>query len=405
MNKRSLNNDGVPHGNEDKRQKPDELTASTAAAVNPPQQVLPAFHLMLHRHCIESIFKFLSLSELHQVLQVRKEWHLAVCSMGRIKGSFNRKNKCAPHSTSPLLRHVTEVEVHLTEYIPLLQLLPNLTTLNLSLSSHLYHDSNVRDAFRFPPLLTALTLRGVSVIGKHINSLLGLASLLTELKVFRLLPTHWTIASIDFKLLYPARKLTHFIMEFPPETTATDQQVEDLRGLPHQEILPCNHIDQQLALRLLKPPHQLKYKSLGDDRLSIDAGEYSPQWHEAIRNLPTLTKFKVEFDRSAAVVRSVANPLLCLQLLIELEHLELWDMHGHSSAETDGLNATELSNTLRQMHKLKCLQLHGCKLTSQHMAELLPQLPNLTDLKLFRCRNVNIDSLTRFNSIDIIIQQ
>ncbi len=78
--------------------------ASTAAQSSPPP-----VHLPLHRHALESIFAFLSFTELRSAVLVSNRWLAAVSSMRGLEKGKHLTSIAAGIPTSTLARHVNQL--------------------------------------------------------------------------------------------------------------------------------------------------------------------------------------------------------------------------------------------------------------------------------------------------------
>jgi hypothetical protein len=241
------------------------------------------------------------------------------------------------------------------------------------------------DFFSFPHRLRELELFDDEV-GAHTNSLLTAVAQLPELVKFSLSLKrrhypHRTFNLVNFALLCSAPKLTEFYVNFPEigsdqgvSMNATDQQVADLRALPLQLILPCDpDTNSNLTARLLQPPHTLRYECIARNvNLGLDS---NVTLRNLLRHLPSLTELN-------ALVSGPDDQLDFLAPLVNLTELDLGD------TAPAGLPAALLLPSLLGMTRLTKLALRRCSFTSDHLAQLLPQLPSLKQLTLENCRNI-----------------
>jgi len=372
-----------------------------APAPPPPPAVSRLYANVLH-----CIFAFLPLSQLCVVVRLSKSW----CSAVRSVGPASVGGACIAHSTTSLARfflalrlhqrtlpsppagvalHVTQCKGVLTlaeHELHWLRLLPNLRILQARLPSPPWPIPPPPAAadFFLPLRLRELELYDDDPDAERTNPLLtAVAAQLPELRKFRLLLRRVDhcepFSRINFALLYSAPKLTDFWVNFPEErTTATDQQVADLRALPLQLILPCDP-DQNptLTARLLQPPHTLRYECIARD---AEVGLERPSGAELcshLRYLPSLTVL------NACLVKAADKQLDFLTPLVNLTELNLQDTASR------GLSAAALLlPSLLGMTRLTSLTLRCSSLSSNHLAQLLPHLPLLKQLTLDDCEQL-----------------
>lgn len=371
--------------------------AEDNAAAAPPLPLLLPPVSKLYAHALHCIFAFLPLSDrqragptgLAAVVQVSKSWCAAIGSVGPASVGCASVQSLTPliesllsqPSTSGLALHVTN---HTTRILldgwltPFIRRLPNLRILRASIPMP------APAVFAFPLRLTELDLHD-DAVGERTNTLLTAVAQLSQLVKFRLrlARTNRSEAAIfsvvNFTLLYDAPKLTDFWLNFPelgyPQGMhATNQQIEDLRALPLQLILPCDpDANSNLTARLLQPPHTLRYECIARNvNLGLDS---NVNLCNQLRHLPSLTELN-------ALLNGTADQLDFLAPLVNLTQLDLCD------TAPAGLPTALLLPSLLGMTRLTKLALRRCSFTSDHLAQLLLQLPLLKQLTLENCRNI-----------------
>ena len=333
----------------------------------------------LYAHALHCIFAFLSLAELAAVVQVSKKWCAAVGSVGPAQIGQN----CHDQDRSPLPRHHSALTRHIYSLI-----LVNLSTMEHSVpqlpnlrSLQAWIPADGPTVFRFPPRLQTLILSlDKPLSAAETNAILTAVALLQDLKEFELRPysIDGIAPDVNFALLHPAPKLTHFLIQCPMRCHVawdgicywTDQQVADLRALPHLTILPCvsRHCHRDVIIRLLQRPGQPAWTSIGSTAgvLLVDT-----VLCDLLRTLTSVTELRVIYDAEGEQHQSFLTPL------VNLTDLQLSDYSRHS------IPGPALLQSLLGLQQLTRLVLDS-QLDSNDMAQLLPHLPRLTELSLLR---------------------
>jgi len=237
---------------------------------------------LLHRHALESVFAFCSLSELAAIIAVAREWQAAVLRMAplglRLNGCSSKQMALLCHS--PLRRHVAFLDclgscdifvsperIHLMSHR-----LPQLRELTVTVRPPM--PSGV--ALQFPPglRLLRLVLQSEKDDGNDVgfaelfNAALDAAASLEQLQDLQLHIrglSHGREFPGSLAALTRARSLRHlkFALGGFQVPRFGDAHVADLRALVQLHTLAFNRVNTPLLRRLLAPPHALRWQELG----------------------------------------------------------------------------------------------------------------------------------------------
>ena len=345
--------------------------------------------MQLYSHALESIFSFLPLSGLANVLAVSRTWAASVEKMRSIgatlsvlssPGNWSLENMCE----SRLARHVGEINSSGQRYKPYLTQqdlslvglrMTKLHTLDVMLCAPFIYPA------LFPPSLTHLALEfsetlsasSANVVMEAIANIPGLISL----ELINRYPT-----CEKFVILAPLRRSTCLqalrLMSF----NVTDAEtIDDIRAIPDLKRLN-HHINQKTLRLLLRAPHQLQLRSL-------DVGSLDAEDARMLASLPLLSKLCV----------LEANDLDFLGLLPNLEVLHLFlpgplvlpagvfigskivELHVSHSSRT----SSDLQSFLSRLPSLETLSL--TELYELDSLGFLTACPRITTLELNTCRN------------------
>ena len=348
------------------------------AAADPGQSDSAAHALLapasiLHRHALESIFAFLELSELAAALRVSRDWLAAVGLMRRLQLEVRRPAAAAlvEMTRSLMGRHVSSlwaVRLDTDALAVLADRMAHLRCLHYVLQLPLSGRPLI-----FPANLRRLQIHmagpaGAADISAALGAI-GRLSLLEELTVWPLGHT----AQLSFAPLAGLPRLRSLSV-WPPKDARefSDAQVDELRALPRLQQLNV-HPTLPLLRRLLRQPHNLQWQNISlPDLLNDEAAALLPQ-------LPTLTVI----ERSTSCSR-----FDWLARLPNLRDVRLsFEWPKDAAARADSLVAG-----LRCCTKIEILELSDCAdLTADRLANLLPRLPQLRELRLHCLR---VDSLS-----------
>jgi hypothetical protein len=157
----------------------------------------------------------------------------------------------------------------------------------------------------------------------------------------------------------------------------SNAQIDELRAMPHLHTMSLNP-EADLLRRLLRTPHSLQWKNVGDEfRLDDECAAL-------LLLLPSLTKLGGVFEADPAFLQQLPN----------LEELELNLIYARSAPAPQ-----LLLTALQGCSKLTSLFLSSCRFTSEQMCALLPSLPALRHLTLHIVNIVDLlESLRCFSS-------
>jgi hypothetical protein len=239
------------------------------------------------------------------------------------------------------------------------------------------------EALLLPPNLTKLNLTTDETAStEQVNQLLRVASQLPLLREFAVWLKFDLDPRISFAPFHSTPLLTKLKVHSYHETAFSNAQIDEFRAMPHLEIMNLDVIGastQEAALRrLLRTPHSLQWKSLGQD-FELDTKQTA-----LLPLLPSLTH--------VGGYLTAADPAFLLQLPNMMELKLYLPVLRHIGR---GPTTENLLTALRGCSKLTSLFLASCNFNSQHMCALLPCLPALTKLTLFEMRQ--LESLRCFS--------
>ena len=333
---------------------------SDAAARAPPA----ASAVILHRHALESIFAFLGLSDLAAALRVSRDWTGAVGSMRRLElqvGCPASEALVVEMAQSAMGRHVAGLEGVRLDAETLGALAARM--------AHLRHLHGELKLWPAAPLAFPANLRHLDIQlfdrpdAAPTNALIRVIARLPLLEQLRL-RTYTFAQRISFAPLtemLPLRRLDVGCMAGPADFS--EEQVDELRALPRLQQL-CVPMSTPLLRRLLRQPHDLRWQQVSlpyplDDETAA-----------LLTQLPSLT----HIDRWTTCAR-----FDWLAQLVNLTDIRL----SFADTEDPAGRAESLVAALQCCTNIEFLKLDDCAdLTAAHLADLLPRLPRLRELRL-----------------------
>ena len=357
-----------PHGGDNEQRQADE-----AAPAQPPAT-------RLYRHALESIFGFLSLADLSQVLAVSRAWSAAAGSMRGIDASLESLPAAHPLfelCASRVARHIGTLGSE-KKIAPLTQerlflvgvCMTGLHTLHCKLPSPLV------GPLLFPPSLTHLNVDS-SVSFEQVNLVIEAASRIPKLLVLKLCK----LSSRQHLVFAPLRRSTHLhtlSLDFPSGPHLSLQQADQLRAIPNLTNLDAVLYAPDVR-SLLRTPHQLELQTVTVN------GPLDAELTGLLASLPHLTQLSV-YD---------ANTITFLSSLPNLHTLHLLDFALGSSKLLP--KPEQMIEGLGQCSQLTDLTIWSSKLTAAHVSTLLSRLPAVRQLRLFE--------LSRLQSLSFLSSQ
>jgi len=274
------------------QQQQQQQQSSSSSSATSTDSTNPSPASRLYRHALESIFGWLSQTELATALQAPKSWLAAVESMASLQLTI--KKVSAPLRSiadSAMGRHVTQLGL-VGSRVPLTadslfivaRLMPQLCELTCDLQL-----TPTPGPLTFPPGLLKLDLRitGGSAAA-DVNAALLAIGRLRLLESF----TVWLPSlndQLSFASLASLPQLRYLAIHAPNRASLlSDAQVAELRAMPRLHQLDVWPMPTSLLRRLLAQPHQLQWQEITTLPRPTDdeAAALLPQ-------LPSLTKIDV----------------------------------------------------------------------------------------------------------------
>jgi len=367
----------------------------------------------LHHHALESVFSFVTLRELAQLLSVCRDFNGAVRSMAPIGKELSFGMSADAFSAvlhSPLARHVTAIwspsmnmPLSLEQLSQLAVHMPNLCRLRCY---PLLPATPATEAeFRWPPRLTELSVavvladrsqlqhaESMAHIAARTNVLLASLPQLPHLERLSLVVQSFAFfvpADVSFAPLAALPQLTYFHCDWPLAQTARlpDTQARELQALTslrHLRLSPTSGEDAT-TMRLLTPPHQWQLEELGS--------AWSAEVLRLLPTVPTLTRLDVMMrSDDATFLTGLPNlsdlslylagspPLDPSVVLVSLQHCaQLVKLRLHV-VKALHLNVDSVVACVRHMPLLRSLHIGTARFSSLAILRELP--PKLTHLGL-----------------------
>ena len=326
---------------------------------------------ILHRDALESAFAFLGLRELAAALRVSQGWLGAVNSMPRLE--LTAWNPSAPIRVvckSAMGRHI----------IGLKSASLNADALFI-IAEHMAHIRELGgridlpppgQPLAFPPQLRWLAVDVTDTRRRgQINVAIAAVGRLLHLEKFVL-----SVRAMDPRISFaplaalPRLRCLSVWTSWSGSGEFSDAQADQLRALPHLQELDVT-MTQLLLRELLRQPHQLRWQQISLPRPLCDAA--------LLPQVPSLATIRCWTTCSSFEwLRGLPN---------------LTDVDLFSFRQADAADCSEsLVAALRSCSAIEILSLSNfAGLTVAHLAELLPRLPCLRELRLI---GAEIDSLS-----------
>jgi len=331
---------------------------------------------VLHRHALECILAFGRLRDLHSACCVSHAFAAAVDSMRPLCVPLPLPDRVQLRTicVSRLARHMGELTEHESRSGPI--------GVEQSLHATL--------AARMPNL-RVLYVGAVERTAEAVQSLVDAVSQLPHLQrlCVDIGPASYNTSLAPLRRLPALRWLS--LDGDAAQKSLTKQQVADLRNMPTLERLHFHHrlsLPLPVLRRLLQPPHDLQWQSLGlfrepDDATAAVVGllptltelrwNYSLQSHvDVLLQLPALRvldlSFKLGVPGSADAGASIVDSVRVFAALALCRSLEELTLQGSPSPDDLQLTDTALATCLPHMPRMRALRLFGVQLQSGSLA-------------------------------------
>lgn len=341
--------------------------------------------VVLHRHALECVFKFLRLSELACVVTaVSKLWCDAVCSMGVRRDSLDFQ--CSLSVDSSFIRskvahrHVTEViayclKLSQADLAMIVQHFPHLTSLYCEMEApqssvvfpaQLRHMS-LHVAWRNGNDIYATTALQQMFIGactnlKHIVQL-GLSLCFDLSLMFDGLACLVRLKRFSFSWIYGPDDLNEGQQDFDALSPSLCNAIRSMPALRHLTLFaPRDGPKANHLAALVASPHSLRLKSIYLCRIE-------DQHLDILHALPTLTTLKAHYWDCSAAIHT---------------HMKFWPrLRELFVSEPDQWTPQELVTTLSLCPQIKILSLSDYpELNHVDLGNILSCLPQITELNL-----------------------
>ena len=346
--------------------------STTTVDCSDPQQSDPAVAAVLHRHALESVFAFLGLRELAAALRVARDWLSAAKSMRRLDLRVEWLTAAAlgQIAYSPMGRHISRLKCGDLDADALAVFAARMA--HLRELNFYFEPSEAGQPISFPASLRLLNINILTVDAVEINAAIAAICrlpLLEELKL-RLDRMGPTVSFAPLAALPLLRGLV--VTSDYRYDKISDAQIDELRQMPRlREVdVPINWAQLR---RLLRQPHNLQWQ-----QISLPTGSVLDDETAALLlQLPSLT--------------AISGTACCddFDWLRGLPNLTDVTLHGEWPWGADLV--ASLVAALQCCTDIEKLRFDWCyDLTAAHLAELLPRLPKLRELRLDRS---SVDSL------------